>query len=37
MMVAGKYRVTTRKSGSQAGMLKVADFLIAKERAAKAQ
>jgi thiol:disulfide interchange protein DsbA len=37
MMVAGKYRVTTRKSGSQAGMLKVADFLIARERAAKAQ
>ena len=37
MMVAGKYRISTRKSGSQAGMLKVADFLIAKERAAKGQ
>lgn len=35
IMVAGKYRVSTRKAGSQAGMLKVADFLIAKERAAK--
>lgn len=34
MMVAGKYRVTTRKAGSQANMLKVADFLIEKERAA---
>jgi thiol:disulfide interchange protein DsbA len=36
MMVAGKYRVTTRKAGSQANMLKIADFLIAKERAAMA-
>mgnify|MGYP001573099138 CR=1 FL=1 len=35
MMVAGKYRVTTRKAGSQANMLKVADFLIEKERAAR--
>jgi thiol:disulfide interchange protein DsbA len=35
MMVAGKYRVTTRKAGSQANMLKIADFLIAKERAAR--
>jgi thiol:disulfide interchange protein DsbA len=34
-MVNGKYHVSTRKAGSQAGMLKVADFLIAKERAAK--
>jgi len=36
LMVNGKYHVSTRKAGSQAGMLKVADFLIAKERAAKA-
>ncbi len=36
MMVAGKYRLTTRKAGSQAKMLKIADFLIAKERAAMA-
>ena len=35
LMVNGKYHVSTRKAGSQAGMLKVADFLIAKERAAK--
>jgi thiol:disulfide interchange protein DsbA len=33
MMVAGKYQVTTGKAGSQANMLKIADFLIAKERA----
>jgi thiol:disulfide interchange protein DsbA len=36
VMVAGKYRVTTRKAGSQAGMLEIAEFLIEKERAAKA-
>lgn len=36
MMVAGKYRITTRKAGSQANMLKIADFLIARERAAGA-
>ena len=36
IMVAGKYRVTTRKAKSQAGMLKIVDFLIAKERAAMA-
>ncbi len=35
LMVNGKYHVSTRKAGSQAGMLKVADFLIEKERAAK--
>jgi thiol:disulfide interchange protein DsbA len=35
-MVAGKYRVTTRKAGSQANMLKIVDFLIAKERSAMA-
>ncbi|MFO7552045.1 MAG: DsbA family protein [Haliea sp.] len=34
MMVNGKYRISIRKAGSQANMLKVADFLIAKERAA---
>ena len=34
MMVAGKYRITARKAGGQAEMLKVADFLIEKERAA---
>ncbi len=33
MMVNGKYRITTRKAGSQANMLKIADFLIEKERA----
>jgi thiol:disulfide interchange protein DsbA len=32
--VAGKYRVSSRKAGSQANMLKVVDFLIEKERAA---
>ncbi len=34
MMVAGKYRITTRKAGSQANMLKIADYLIEKERGA---
>lgn len=34
MMVNGKYLITTRKAGGTANMLKVADFLIAKERAA---
>ncbi len=33
MMVNGKYRITTRKAGSQANMLKIASFLIEKERA----
>ena len=33
MMVNGKYRISTRKAGSQANMLKIADFLIEKERA----
>jgi thiol:disulfide interchange protein DsbA len=32
LMVAGKYRISTRKAGSQANMLKIADFLIEKER-----
>ena len=36
IMVNGKYHVSTRKAGSQAGMLKVTEFLIEKERAAKA-
>ncbi|MEQ8801396.1 MAG: thiol:disulfide interchange protein DsbA/DsbL, partial [Haliea sp.] len=36
MMVNGKYRISIRKAGSQANMLKVADFLIAKERSALA-
>ncbi len=36
MMVAGKYRINARKAGGQAEMLKVAQFLIEKERAAKA-
>ena len=34
LMVAGKYRINTRAAGSQANMLKVASFLIEKERAA---
>lgn len=36
MMVNGKYRISIRKAGSQANMLKVADFLIEKERSALA-
>ena len=35
MMVNGKYRVSTRKAGTQAKMLEVVSFLIEKERAAK--
>jgi thiol:disulfide interchange protein DsbA len=34
IVVAGKYRVTTRKAGSQSAMLKIVDYLIARERAA---
>jgi protein dithiol oxidoreductase (disulfide-forming) len=34
LMVNGKYHVSGRKAGSQAEMLKVVDFLVAKERAA---
>lgn len=37
LLVAGKYRVTTGKAGSQAGMLKIADYLISMERAARQQ
>ncbi len=33
MVVNGKYRITAKMAGGQAGMLKVADFLIAKIRA----
>lgn len=36
MLVNGKYRISTRKGFSQAEMLQVVDFLIEKERAAKA-
>ena len=35
MVVNGKYRISTRKAGSQANMLKVANFLIEKERTAQ--
>ena len=35
LMVNGKYQVSGRKAGGQAGMLKVVDYLIEKERAAK--
>jgi thiol:disulfide interchange protein DsbA len=35
MMVAGKYRISTRKAGSQADMLKLASYLIEKEREAR--
>lgn len=35
VIVNGKYRVSTSKAGGFSGMLKVADFLIEKERAAK--
>ena len=33
LMVNGKYLITARKAGSSANMLKVADFLVEKERA----
>ncbi|MAT94234.1 MAG: disulfide bond formation protein DsbA [Halioglobus sp.] len=36
MMVEGKYHISAGKAGSQADMLKVADFLVEKERAARA-
>lgn len=35
MVVAGKYRVDANKTGGHEGMLKVVDFLVAQERAAK--
>ncbi len=36
MMVDGKYFISARKAGNQANMLKLAEFLIEKERAARA-
>jgi thiol:disulfide interchange protein DsbA len=35
VIVNGKYRVSSRNAGSFNGMLKVAEFLIEKERSAK--
>jgi thiol:disulfide interchange protein DsbA len=35
MMVNGKYFLSSRKAGSQANMLKIADYLLEQERAAK--
>jgi thiol:disulfide interchange protein DsbA len=35
IIVNGKYRISTEDAGSQDNMLKVADFLIAKERSGK--
>lgn len=35
MVVNGKYRIDAKMAGGQAEMLKVADYLIARERAAK--
>ena len=35
LMVNGKYHVSSRKAGSQANMLKIAEHLIEKERAAR--
>ena len=35
LMVAGKYRVGPRKARGQSNMLKIADFLIEKERASR--
>ena len=37
LMVNGKYHISGRKAGTQADMLKVDDYLIEKERAAKAK
>jgi protein dithiol oxidoreductase (disulfide-forming) len=34
LVVNGKYRISTRKAGSQANMLKIAEALIEKERKA---
>ena len=36
LVVNGKYYVSGRKAGGQAGMLEVVDFLVEKERVAKA-
>ena len=32
ILINGKYRITTRKAGNQTNMLKIADYLIDKER-----
>ena len=32
IVINGKYRITTRKAGNQTNMLKIADYLIEKER-----
>lgn len=37
LVVNGKYHISGRKAGTQSDMLKVADYLIEKERAAKAK
>ena len=37
LMVEGKYHISAPKAGGQAEMLKVADYLVEKERAARAQ
>jgi thiol:disulfide interchange protein DsbA len=37
LMVEGKYHISAGKAGGQAEMLKVADYLVEKERAARAQ
>ena len=37
IIVNGKYRISTRKAGGFSGVLSVADFLIQKERKARAQ
>jgi thiol:disulfide interchange protein DsbA len=37
VIVNGKYRVSSRNAGGFEGMLNVADFLIEKERSAKAK
>ena len=37
MLVNGKYVVNATMAGSHEGMLKVVDYLVAKEQAAKAQ
>lgn len=34
LMVNGKYMITSRKAGSHANMLKIADYLVEQERAA---
>ena len=37
MIINGKYRINTAKAGGFSGMLKVAEFLIEKERTARAK